>query len=201
LHNKYKSRRFAKNKYNLKFKIMNGYNRVILMGTVGSDAEVRALEGGNTVANVSIAVNESYANAAGERKTNVQWFKVEAWKGLANFLGQYGKKGTAFLVEGRLKQESYEKDGVTMYSTKVVANSINFAGTKSAGAPVAQAPVAQAPVAQAPVAQAPVAQAPVAQAPVAQAPVANAQQQVNEYTSNQDFVNGMNNGQGDDLPF
>ena len=184
---------------------MNGYNRTILMGTVGADAEVRALEGGNTVATVSIAVNESYTDAAGVRQTKVQWFRVEAWKGLATFLGSYGKKGTAFLVEGRLKQESYEKDGVTMYSTKVVANSINFAGTKAtaptpaAQAPQAQAPVAQAPQAQAPVAQAPQAQAPVAQAPQAQAPVAQAP--VNEQTNSTEFINGMNNGTGDDLPF
>jgi single-strand DNA-binding protein len=180
---------------------MNGYNRVILMGTVGADAEVKSLEGGNAVANMSIAVNESYANAAGERKTNVQWFKVEAWKGLATFLGSYGKKGTAFLIEGRLKQESYEKDGVTMYSTKVVANSINFAGSTKPSDSTTQAPAAQAPVAQAPVAQAPVAQAPVAQAPVAQAPVAQAQQQTEQYVGNNEFVAGMNNGEGDDLPF
>jgi len=181
-----------RNKYNfiknLKFKIMNGYNRTILMGTVGQDAEVRALEGGNTVATVSIAVNESYTDAAGVRQTKVQWFRIEAWKGLATFLGNYGKKGTAFLVEGRLKQESYEKDGVTMYSTKVVANSINFADTKAA------APAA-------PQAQAPQAQAPQAQAPQAQAPVATAPAPVNEHTTSGDFIAGMQNGQDDDLPF
>ena len=153
---------------------MNGYNRVILMGTVGADAEVRALEGGNTVASVSIAVNESYTDQAGVRQTKTQWFKIEAWKGLAEFLGSYGKKGTAFLVEGKLKQESYEKDGVTMYSTKIVANSINFAGAKPAPTPS----TAQA-------------------APVAQA----AQQQAEQYISSDNFMNGMDNNQGDDLPF
>ena len=176
---------------------MNGYNRVILMGTVGADAEVKALEGGNSVANMSIAVNESYSDAAGVRQTKVQWFKVEAWKGLANFMGSYCKKGTALLIEGRLKTESYEKDGVTMYSTKIVANSINFAGIKSSpgDAPQAAAPVAQA---AAPVAQA---AAPVAQAPQAAAPVAQAAQQAEQYVSNDQFVGGMDNGQGDDLPF
>ena len=62
---------------------------------------------------ISIPVNESYTDQAGVRQTKVQWFKIEAWKGLANFLGTYGKKGTAFLIEGRLKNESYEKKGKT----------------------------------------------------------------------------------------
>jgi len=163
------------------------------MGTVGADAEVKALEGGNSVANMSIAVNESYSDADGVRQTKVQWFKVEAWKGLANFMGSYCKKGTALLIEGRLKTESYEKDGVTMYSTKVVANSINFAGVKSTSG--------DAPQAAAPVAQAPQAAAPVAQAPQAAAPVAQAAQQAEQYVSNDQFLGGMDNGQGDDLPF
>ena len=148
------------------------------MGTVGNDAEVRVLEGGNTVANVSIAVNESYTDAAGVRQTKVQWFRVEAWKSVATFLGSYAKKGTALLVEGRLKQETYEKDGHTMTSIKVIATSVDFAGFKSATAPVAQAPVAQAPVAQLPT-----------QAPVAQA------------VTNEQFVHGMANNAPDDLPF
>ena len=163
---------------------MNGYNRVILMGTVGADAEVKALEGGNSVANMSIAVNESYVDKNNVRQTKVQWFKVEAWKGLANFMGNYCKKGTALLVEGRLKTETYEKDGHTMYSTKVIANSIDFAGNKST-----------------PAAQVAESAAPVAQAPVAQAPVAQATQQTEQYVTNDQFVSGMGNGQDDDLPF
>ena len=157
---------------------MNGYNRIILMGTVGADAEVRALEGGNSVASVSIAVNESYTDQAGQRQSKVQWIRIEAWKGLATFLGTYGKKGTAFLVEGRLKQESYEKDGVTVYTTKVVANSINFAGNKST-----------------------VNAAPQNAAPQNAAHQAKATKQVAEYTTNEAFVSGMNDGIGDDLPF
>ena len=110
---------------------MNGYNKVILMGTAGADAEVKTLESGNAVANMSIAINETYLDKSNVRQTNTQWFRVEAWNGLANFLGQYGKKGTPFLIEGKLKTESYEKDGVTTYFTKIIANNINFAGNKS----------------------------------------------------------------------
>ena len=167
---------------------MNGYNRVILMGTVGADAEVRALEGGNAVASMSIAVNESYTDQAGQRQTNVQWFRIEAWKGLANFLGNYGKKGTAFLIEGRLKTESYEKDGITMYSTKVVANNINFAGTKSTSNEPAQQQFQQ-PVQQ------------QFQQPAQQPAQQQAVNQVNEYTSSESFTQGMNSGVADDLPF
>lgn len=110
---------------------MNGLNKVMLIGTVGKDAEVKMLDGGNSVASVSIAVNESYTEKdSGERKTKTEWFRVEAWKGLATFLGQYGKKGTSFYIEGRLKTDSWEQDGATKYSTKVVAERIMFTDSK-----------------------------------------------------------------------
>ena len=106
---------------------MNGYNKVILKGTAGGDAEVKTLEGGSTVANMSIAINDSYTDKeSGERKTKVEWVRIEAWKGLATWLGQYGKKGTDFLIEGRIKTDNWEKDGETRYSTKVVAEKIIF---------------------------------------------------------------------------
>jgi len=119
---------------------MNGYNKVILMGTVGADAEVKTLDGGNTVASMSIAVNDSYTDkTTGERKQTTEWVRIEAWKGLATFLGNWGKKGQAFLIEGRLKTDSWEQDGITKYSTKVVAERVNFAGSsKGSGDNAAQ---------------------------------------------------------------
>lgn len=187
---------------------MNGFNKVILMGTAGADAEVKTLEGGNVVASMNIAVNESYTDKEGNRQTKTEWVRIEAWRGLATFLGNYGKKGSTFLIEGKIKTDSWEQDGQTRYSTKVVANGINFAGSKPANAHGAPAPAA-APVAQpavqpaaAPVAQ-PTAQ-PTAQpaaAPVAPAP-AQATQQVNNYVTNEEFTGGMpDGGQIDDLPF
>ncbi len=170
---------------------MNGFNKTFIMGTVGKDAEVTVLEGGNSVARVQIAVNESYTDKkTNERKSRTEWFRVEAWKGLAEFLGKYGKKGTHFLVEGRLKTESYDKDGHTHYSTKIIAESITFTSPKGdggqSGAVAASQPVSQ-----------PVAQQPVAQQPAAQQPVVTPQTTV----TGAEFMNGMSNNSNDDLPF
>ena len=171
---------------------MNGLNSVTIMGTVGADAQVTILEGDKSVAKLSIAVNDSYVDkTSGERKQTTEWVRVEAWNKLATFLGQWGKKGTGFLVQGRLKTDSWEKDGVTQYSTKVVAEKILFTGGKTNSAAPAQN-VAAAQVneyqaaAPAPVAAAPVAVAPVAAAPVAATPAP---------------AGTMPDGQVDDLPF
>ncbi len=162
---------------------MSGYNRVILKGTVGADAEVKALESGNNVATVSIAVNESYTDKnTNEKKSKVEWFRVEAWRGLATFLGTYGKKGTEFLIEGKLKNESWEKDGQTQRSTKIVAENIVFSGTKSTStAPAQSAAPAAAP------------QAPAQAAAPAAAPA--------QAVSSSEFMGGMQNGADDDMPF
>ena len=193
---------------------MNGFNKVIIMGTLGKDAEVKAIEGGNSVANFSLAVNEVYVDkATGERKEKTEWIRVEAWKGYATFLGQFGKKGTTFLVEGKLKTDTYEKDGVSITSTKVVAESINFAGAKPStvqaapiqtapiqAAPIQAAPVQAAPVQAAPIQAAPVQAAPVQAAPVQAAPV-QAAQQVQQYVTSEQFANGMTNSSNNDMPF
>lgn len=179
---------------------MNGYNRVILKGTTGADAEVRQLDGGNAVATMSIAINDSYTDKnSGERKTKTEWVRIEAWKGLANWLGQYGKKGTDFLVEGRIKTESYEKNGETRYSTKVVAEKILFTQPMSTNNTNGQPAQNQAQPQQQQPAQQP-AQAQPQQQPAQPQPVQTAQQQTEGYVTSQDFSQGMSNGD-DDLPF
>lgn len=168
---------------------MNGFNKVIIMGTAGKDAEVTTLDGGNSVARMQIAVNESFTDKnTNERKSRTEWFRVEAWKGLADFLGKYGKKGTNFLIEGRLKTESYDKDGQTHYSTKIVAESINFTSPKGDGGQSStKAPQQNSTqVAQ-----------PVNQQPVAQQQVVTPQATV----TGTEFMSGMGNGANDDLPF
>ena len=165
---------------------MNGYNRVILKGTVGKDAEVKLLEGGNSVATMSIAINDSYTDkTSGERKTKVEWVRIEAWKGLATWLGTYGKKGTDFLIEGRIKTDSWEQDGDTKYSTKVVAEQVIFTNSKGASTQTTDAPVENA------------APAPANAAP---APAQNTAP-ANEAVSSGEFIAGVQNGNDDDLPF
>lgn len=170
---------------------MNGFNRVTLMGTLGKDAEVRTFDGGSTVATIQVAINESYKDKqTGERKTKTEWVRVEAWGGLAEFLSNHGKKGVPFLVEGRLKTDSYEKDGKTTYSTKVVAENILFTASKSQtneGATHHQ-PMQQQPMQQVPNQQ------------MAQQQVNNYAQPAQTVTANE-FMAGMNNDGSDDLPF
>ena len=163
---------------------MNGLNDVTIMGTLGADAEVKQLDGDKAVANMSIAINDSYApKAGGDRVQTTEWVKVEAWNGLANFLGSYGKKGTGFIVKGKLKTDSYVKEvngqEVTFYSTKVVADKILFTGTKANGTDAAPAQNS-------------------APAQKANAPVAEAQAQTKEYVATNDFANAKAQ---DDLPF
>jgi len=178
---------------------MEGYNKVILKGTVGADAEVKTLEGGNAVATMSIAINESYTDkTSGERKTNTEWVRIEAWRGLANFLGKHGKKGTNFYIEGKYKTETWQQEGVTKYSHKFVADTVRFVGSRPTEQSTVQnvAEQSTSPVAQA--TQNNTQTAPVAQAtqnntqtaPVAQATVTSGE-----------FIGGMQNGNDDDLPF
>jgi single-strand DNA-binding protein len=164
---------------------MSGYNKVILKGVLGADAEVKTLESGVNVATISVAVNKSYSDkTTGEKKYKVEWFRVEAWKELATFLGTYGKKGTELLIDGELKNETWEKDGHTHRAVKIVAKEIVFVGSKSSTAAPAQAAPAQAAPAQA---------APAQVAPAQVAPATA--------VSSSEFMSGMQNGVDDDMPF
>lgn len=182
---------------------MNGLNDYTCMGTVGADAAVNHLDGGNCVANFSIAINDSYMpKNGGERVQTTEWIKVEAWGKLAEFIERFGKKGTSFLVKGRLKTDTYVKDingqETTFKSTKVVADKILFTeGKNNTAAPAPSAPATvSAPVQVVPVQAAPVQAAPVQAAPAQAAPAqaATAIATVN----NENFVNAT---EGDDLPF
>lgn len=105
-------------------------NKVILIGNIGKDAEVRHLDKDRAVAQFPIATSESYTKN-GERITTTDWHNIVAWGNLAEFAGNYIKKGRQIYVEGRLKSRSYDdKDGVKKYITEVVADSIQLLGKK-----------------------------------------------------------------------
>lgn len=105
-------------------------NKVILIGNIGKDAEVRHLDKDRAVAQFPIATSESYTKN-GERITTTDWHNIVAWGNLAEFAGNYLKKGKQIYVEGRLKSRSYEdKDGVKKYVTEIVADSIQLLGKK-----------------------------------------------------------------------
>lgn len=110
---------------------MSGVNKVIIVGNLGKDPEVKAV-GQNTVANFSLATSESYTKD-GQKQEKTEWHKIVAWGKLAELAGQYLKKGRQVYVEGKLQTREYEKDGQKRYSTEIVANNITFLGGGSGG--------------------------------------------------------------------
>lgn len=101
--------------------------KLILVGNVGSDPEVRHFEGGNIVANFSLATSEKYKNKEGETVTETEWHKIVVWKGLAEIAEKYVKKGNLLYIEGKLKSRSWnDKDGVKRYSTDVIADTMRM---------------------------------------------------------------------------
>jgi len=114
---------------------MKGLNKVQLIGNLGKDPEIRFTPEGKQVATFSMAVNRTFKNKEGESIDDTQWFNIEAWTGLAKVVEDHLKTGDRIYVEGRLKTESYEKDGETKYFTKIVVQEmIMLGGSRNGGA-------------------------------------------------------------------
>jgi len=111
---------------------MAGINKVILVGNLGKDPEVRYLEGGTAVANFSIATSESFRDkVSGERKTITEWHNIVVWRGLAEIAEKYLKKGNQVYIEGKLKTRQWQdKDGNNRYITEVIADNLQMLGKK-----------------------------------------------------------------------
>lgn len=113
---------------------MSGVNKVILIGRLGKDPEVRNLDNGAVVANFSIATSESYKDrTTGEKKEITEWHNIVLWRGLAEISQKYLKKGDMVYIEGKLRTRSWEKEGVTRYTTEVVADNMTMLSPKSGG--------------------------------------------------------------------
>ncbi len=113
---------------------MAGVNKVILVGNLGKDPEVRHLESGASVANFSLATTETYKDRnTGERKDVTEWHNIVLWRGLADVAEKYIKKGDQIYVEGKLRTRSWEKDGVTRYTTEIVGENMTMLGKKPNG--------------------------------------------------------------------
>ena len=102
-------------------------NKVILIGNLGKDPEVRRLEGGSMVATFSIATSEVYTDrVTGVKKEVTDWHDIVVWRGLAEIAEKYIKKGYKVHVEGKLKKRSWQdKEGVTRYTTEIIADELN----------------------------------------------------------------------------
>lgn len=106
-------------------------NKVILIGNVGKDPEVRHLDSGVAVANFPLATSETYKNKEGEKVTNTEWHNIVAWRGLAEVAEKYIQKGKQLYIEGRLRSRSYEdKEGVKKYITEIYADNLQMLGRK-----------------------------------------------------------------------
>lgn len=109
-------------------------NKVILVGNVGKDAEVRYIDNNVAVATFSLATSETYLAKSGEKVTNTEWHNIVAWRGLGEFAGKYVQKGRQLYIEGRIRTRSYDdKDGVKKYITEILADSIQLLGKKESG--------------------------------------------------------------------
>jgi single-strand DNA-binding protein len=112
---------------------MAGINKVILVGRLGSDPEVRYTPDGTAVANFSIATSDEWTDkATGEKKERTEWHRIVAWRKLGEICGEYLSKGRQVYVEGKLQTRSWEKDGVTRYSTEIIASDVQFLGSRNA---------------------------------------------------------------------
>jgi len=110
---------------------MAGVNKVILLGNLGKDPEVRYLDNGVAVANFSLATTENYKNKSGERVSQTEWHNIVLWRGLAEVAEKYLKKGASVYVEGKIKTRKWEdKEGNARYNTEILADNMTMLGGK-----------------------------------------------------------------------
>jgi single-strand DNA-binding protein len=110
---------------------MSGINKVILVGHLGKDPEVRHLEGGVSVASFPLATSESF-NKDGRKIEQTEWHNIVMWRGLADVAAKYLQKGKLVYIEGKLRTRSFEdKGGLKKYTTEIVAENFTILGRKS----------------------------------------------------------------------
>lgn len=108
-----------------------GVNKVILIGNLGRDPEVRYMPSGSAVTNVTIATSEVWRDKqSGELQERTEWHNVVFFNRLAEIAGEYLKKGSQVYIEGKLQTSTYEKEGQTHYSTDIIANEMQMLGSR-----------------------------------------------------------------------
>jgi single-strand DNA-binding protein len=111
-----------------------GINKVILVGTCGKDPDTRYMPSGGAVTNISVATNEQWTDKqSGQKQERTEWHNIVFFGRLGEIAGEYLKKGSQVYIEGKLKTEQYEKDGVTRYSTKIIASEMQMLGGRPGG--------------------------------------------------------------------
>jgi single-strand DNA-binding protein len=113
---------------------MASVNRVILIGNLGRDPELRYTPSGTAVANFSLATTDRFSNKQGERQERTEWHRIVAWGRTAELCAQYLSKGRSVYVEGRLQTNEWEdKEGQKRRTTEIVAQTVQFLGGRNAG--------------------------------------------------------------------
>ena len=108
---------------------MAGVNKVIIIGRLGSDPEVKTISSGQNVAKLSIATSDNWTDQSGQKQERTEWHRIVAWGRLADLCGKYLSKGRQVYLEGRLQTRSWEdQQGQKKYTTEIVANTIQFLG-------------------------------------------------------------------------
>jgi single-strand DNA-binding protein len=109
----------------------NGLNKVILIGNLGRDPEVRYTPGGLAVANFSMATSETWTNKEGEKETRTEWHRIVAWGKLGEICGEYLSKGKQIYIEGRIQTREWEdKEGNKRYTTEIIALQMLMLGSR-----------------------------------------------------------------------
>jgi len=110
---------------------MAGVNKVILVGNLGADPEMRFTPGGMAVANFKLATSENFKDKEGNKQTKTEWHKVVAFNKLAEICGEYLSKGKQVYIEGKIQTRTWDdKDGNKKYTTEIVANSMQMLGSR-----------------------------------------------------------------------
>lgn len=110
---------------------MASVNKVILIGNLGADPEIRYLPSGEAVANISIATTDTWKDKNGEKQERTEWHRVAMFRRLAEIAGEYLKKGSQIYVEGRLQTRKWQdKEGVDRYTTEIIASEMKMLGSR-----------------------------------------------------------------------
>lgn len=112
---------------------MASVNKVILVGNLGRDPEVRFMPNGEAVCNFSIATTDNWKDKSGAKQERTEWHNIVMYRKLAEIAGEYLKKGRPVYVEGRLQTRKWEKDGVTRYTTEIIADQMQMLGGREGG--------------------------------------------------------------------
>ena len=114
---------------------MAGVNKVILVGNLGKDPEVRYTPSGSPVASFSLATTERYNDKSGQRQERTEWHNIIFWNRLAEICQQYLRKGSSIYLEGRIQTRSWDdRDGNKRYTTEIIGNAMQIIGSRGAGA-------------------------------------------------------------------